>query len=315
MMIGNDPPTVLGDTGDTQTAVRAAVAAERARIVREMDETVSKSLFGVSMIAASLASAPSLADPQTLDQRLRELARLARLAVSDARCVIKDQREEVSPPVRVVMADRNPVLRRGLAAAFECAPGIEIAAETDNGKDAVALVRRHHPDVLLLDVGMLLTGGSATIQQISQQTQVVMLTCADDSGLLTRAVAAGACGYVMHGKLEQSELIQVVLDAAWRMPMRSVPASADMTGSLSTEDGRARSYPGGLRPREREIMELIAEGLSNRQIAARLVISDKTVKNHICSIYQRLGVQERSQAVSRWRELCPDSGFPGRTSS
>ncbi len=74
-------------------------------------------------------------------------------------------------------------------------------------------------------------------------------------------------------------------------------------GSPRAGLGRVASHPLGLRPRELEIMGLIAEGLSNRQIAARLVITEKTVKNHICSIYQRFGVSERSQAVSRWREF------------
>lgn len=440
--------SALGDTRQ----VREAVAAERARIAREMDDTVSKSLLGISMVAASLATAPQAADRQAHDQQLRELTRLARRAVADARYVIQDLREEplrdevrsvatawsilagihvsqelatgqevsadvrgeivailrealrnveqharasqvrvvlrrargmvvltvaddgtghrppadlaelraagrcglagiserarrlggrlivesrpgggtrlqaeipapaparrVSPvasvtsPVRAIVADSNPVFRLGLRAALEHAAGIEIAAEAGNGEDAVALVRRHHPDVLLLDIRMPLPDGPATIPHLSQLTQVVMLTSVDDADLVMGAAAAGASGCVMREELEQGELIRVVLDAGRPRPIPAGHSPAGPAGSFWTDSGRPVSGSAVLRPREREIMGLIADGLSNRQIAARLVITEKTVKNHICSIYQRFGVSERSQAVSRWRELLSISDSP-----
>jgi DNA-binding NarL/FixJ family response regulator len=93
-----------------------------------------------------------------------------------------------------------------------------------------------------------------------------------------------------------------VLNAAWRDPGASRRADPLLASPLRARDPAERSYPVALRPREREIMQFIAEGLSNRQIAARLVISEKTVKNHICSIYQRLGVHGRSQAISQWQD-------------
>jgi DNA-binding NarL/FixJ family response regulator len=438
---GRTSPAAVDDSHQ----VRAAVAAERARIAREMDDTVSKSLLGISMVAASLATAPQAADRQALEQQLRDLTRLARRAVADARCVIHALREEplrdevrsvatawgilagihvslelaaggevsadvrsevvailrealrdveqhagasrvhivlrrarglvvlavaddgaghcppadlaelraagcrslagigerarrlggrlivesrpgggtrlqaeipapaparlvppvasVTSQVRAIVADGNPVFRLGLRAALEHAAGIKIAAEAGNGEDAVALVRRHHPDVLLLDIRMPLPDGPATIQHLSQLTQVVMLTSVDDADLVRGAAAAGASGCVMRDELEQGELIQVVMDMGRPRPVPAGPAPADAAGSLWIDPGRAVSGSMALRPREREIMGLIADGLSNRQIAARLVITEKTVKNHICSIYQRFGVGERSQAVSRWREL------------
>ncbi len=434
-----------GDSAEVQ----AAVAAERARIARDLDDAVSKNLLGVSMLASSLASAPRAADLRALDQRLRELTRLARRAVSDARSVINELREEplaeevrsvatawglftgvsvslelapdsraparvrceiladlrealrnveqharagqvrvclrpdgerlvlavaddgvgfqppadlaelrgagpggltgmnerarrlggrldveswpgrgtrvqveldVPPPAReqppaqppavqarVIIADSNPVLRTGLRTALGQTADIEVIAEADTGEVALALVREHQPDVLLLDNRMPLPAGTATIRQISPLSRVVMLTCLDDAPLLMGAVAAGASGCVLRGgEFEPSELIRVVLDAARQRPS---PATDSELGPGPTRPrlGRAVSHPLGLRPREAEIMGLIAEGLSNRQIAARLVITEKTVKNHICSIYQRFGVSERSQAVSRWREFWPVS--------
>jgi DNA-binding NarL/FixJ family response regulator len=433
------------DATDAQSAVRAAIVAERARIVREMDYTVSKSLLGVSMIAASLASGSSPGDTQAVDGRLRELAQLSRRAVADARRVINDQRDEaladevrsvatawgiltgvgvslelppgsqapaeiraemaavlrlalrnveqhsrasrvrvslrrsgqrlvlsvaddgsgfwppadltalprtgsagliemneharrlggiliirsrpgrgtcvelqvpvaanerlrvVPPPassVRVIVADPNPALRLGLTTALESAQGVRIVAETGSGEAVAALVQQHHPDVLLLDVRMPLAAGLAAVQQISQLTQVVMLAGADDGSLVLRAIAAGARGCVMHGDLEQGELIEMVLDVARRGPDAASQPEMTRTDSFSFRNGNGRAsgtHLSGLRPREREVMRLIAEGISNRQIAARLVISEKTVKNHICSIYKRFGVQDRTQAVSRWR--------------
>ena len=447
---GGESPPAPGDSHQ----VRAAVAAERARIAREMDDTVSKSLLGISMVAASLATAPQAADRQAVEQQLRELTRLARRAVADARCVIHGLREEplrdevrsvatawgilagihvslelapgeevsadvrgeivailrealrnveqharasqvrvvlrrtrglvvltvaddgtghrppadlaelraagrcglagiterarrlggrlivesrpgggtrlqaeipapapasrvppvasVTSQVRAIVADSNPVFRLGLRAALEHAAGIEIVAEAGNGEDAVALVRRHHPDVLLLDIRMPLPDGPATIPHLSQLTQIVMLTSVDDADLVMGAAAAGASGCVMREELEQGELIRVVMDVARPRPIQAGHAPAGVAGSLWTNPGRPVSGSAVLRPREREIMGLIADGLSNRQIAARLVITEKTVKNHICSIYQRFGVSDRSQAVSRWRELSSVSdSLPG----
>lgn len=439
---GGPHPAAPGGSAEIQ----AAVAAERARIAREIDDAVSKSLLGVSMLASSLASAPRAADLRALDQQLRELTRLARRAVSDARSVINDLREEAlteevrsiatawgiftgvnvslelapesqasararceiladlrealrnveqharadrvrvclrrvderlllaiaddgvgfrPPPdlaelrdsgcsglngmnerarrlggrlnvesrpgrgtrlqieihapaparkqlpagvsathARVIIADSNLVLRTGLRIALGQAAGIDVIAEAGTGEDAVALVREHHPDVLLLDSRMPLPAGSATIRQINPLTRVVMLTCLDDANLAMGAVAAGASGCVLRGgEFEPSELIRVVLDAARQRPSPAPDTELGPAGPPRAGLGRVVSHPLGLRPRELEIMGLIAEGLSNRQIAAHLVITEKTVKNHICSIYQRFAVSERSQAVSRWREF------------
>ncbi len=208
----------------------------------------------------------------------------------------------LAPPVRVVIADSNPVLRAGLRAVLDNAPTTEVVAEAANTQDAVEQVQRHLADVLLLDARMALPDGLATIRQLGHLTQVVVLDWTDDSSLVIQAVPVGASGCAVHGQLEPGELIRVVLDAAQRNPGTSCHPDPFPTGLLGADEQTERSNPVGLRPREREIMQFISEGLSNRQIAARLVISEKTVKNHICSIYQRLGVHGRSQAISHWQD-------------
>ena len=143
--------------------------------------------------------------------------------------------------VRAIVADSNPVFRLGLRAALEHAAGIKIAAEAANGEDAVALVRRHQPDVLLLDIRMPLPDGAATISQLSQLTQVVMLTSADDADLVMEAAAAGASGCVMREELEQGELIQVVMDRPGHGRSRPVLPRPNAAGPLRTDPGRAVS--------------------------------------------------------------------------
>jgi DNA-binding NarL/FixJ family response regulator len=189
------------------------------------------------------------------------------------------------PPVRVVIADGNPVLRAGLRAVFNAVSATTVVAEAADTQDALQQVQRHHADVLLLDARMALPEGRATIQRLGQLAEVVMLDWTDDAI-----------------QLDPGELIRVVLNAARRDPGVSRHADPGPADPLRAWDHAERSRPADLRPREREIMQFIAEGLSNREIAARLVISEKTVKNHICSIYQRLGVQGRGEAISHWRE-------------
>src|SRR5260370_2531719 len=228
--LGGSPRPASAEEDDAQVAVRAAVAAERARIARDLDDATCKSLLGVAMVADSLASPQWSADPRLLDARLQELARLARQAATLARCVINDLQDYApemarqlravpsAPPVRVVIADSNPLLRSGLRAVLENASSTEVVAEAASGHDVAEQVQRHRPDVLLLDARLALPDGLAGIRQFGRLTKVVMLDWADDSSLVTPAAAAGASGYAVHGPPEPGELIKVALEAAGRKP-------------------------------------------------------------------------------------------------
>jgi DNA-binding NarL/FixJ family response regulator len=201
--------------------------------------------------------------------------------------------------VRVAIADRNPVLRLGLRVVLEQTPGIEVVAEATSAADLGAVVAEHSPDVLLLDAGMALPGGLTAIRQLGQLTSVVMVTCGGES-MASEAASAGARLCALNGEFDYGELPRIVHAAASAGATRPGRGPALSQSPAVTSDEEADSPRLCLRPREREIMALIAEGLSNRQIADRLVVSEKTVKNHISSIYSRLGVHGRSQAVRNW---------------
>jgi DNA-binding NarL/FixJ family response regulator len=204
--------------------------------------------------------------------------------------------------LRVVIADDNPVVRLGVRTALT-STRIEIVAEAENGREAIEQVRLHLPDVLLLDVRMPLLDGLAAIPEVSVLTRVIMLTGADDPATVMRALSAGAHGYLVHGEFDPAALGDVVTKVARGRSVLCSRAATVLVNRL--QDPRVRGGQhriAGLTRRESEIMALIAEGLSNRQIAHRLVISEKTVKNHIVSIYRRFGVDSRDAAIIRWRE-------------
>jgi DNA-binding NarL/FixJ family response regulator len=206
--------------------------------------------------------------------------------------------------VRVVIADDKAMVRFGVRAALATAPRIEVVAEAATGREAVEQVRSHLPDVLLLDIGQVWSqlDGLAAIPEVAPLTRVVMLTGVTDDATVVRAVMAGACGYLVHGEFDPTDLADVVTAVAHGRCVLSPRAATVLVRRLQQPGGR--QPPGApLTRREREIMTLIAAGLSNRQIAQRLVISEKTVKNHIVSIYRRLGAENRGQAISRWRDV------------
>ncbi len=212
---------------------------------------------------------------------------------------VRPARPAPGASVRVVLADGNQTLRFALRAALAIAPGIEIAAEAATGDEAVEQVMLHRPDVLLLDVRMPPLDGLALIPRIRHVTRVVVLSGAEDPETILRAVGSGARGYLVHGEFEPGELINVVTGTARGRTFLSPHAAAILVDRIQDHHGQAD--PGAkLTPREREIMNLIAEGLPNWQIAKYLVISEKTVKNHICNIYRRLDVAGRRQAVAHW---------------
>ena len=199
--------------------------------------------------------------------------------------------------VRVVVADDHRVVRDGLCYLLGQEPGVEVVGEAGDGRRAVDVVAATRPDVLLLDLYMPDFDGHAVLEALRDaphRPAVVVLTSATDDEHLVRAMRAGATAYLLK-TAPAEDVIAAVRDAAAGTASLSAELLTRLTRAL-----RRPSPPDPLRPlspREREVLELIARGHSNRQIARDLVIGEQTVKTHVRSILAKLGLQDRVQAA------------------
>jgi DNA-binding NarL/FixJ family response regulator len=206
--------------------------------------------------------------------------------------------------MRILTVDDNPIIRVGLRTLLDGAPGVTSVLDTGDPDEAVEHVRAGRVDVVLLDVRMPRTSGLELLPRLTGAT-VVMLTHTDDPSTVSEAIAAGAAGYLVHGALEPQAMVDAI---------RLCRNGSQVVSGVAAPPAAA-SGPGprpGLRDllsrREAEVMDLVADGLSNREVAARLFISEKTVKNHVNSLFAKLGVTTRSQAIVRWLQQGPDPG-------
>ncbi|MFE6834711.1 response regulator [Streptomyces sp. NPDC057705] len=211
----------------------------------------------------------------------------------------------------VLIADGNPVIRAGLAAILCAAEDLDVTAQAQDGREALSLTRRHAPDVILLDVRMPGVDGISALPHLVQLAPVLMLTYSREAEIICEALSLGAGGYLVHGEFTTDELLRAVRDAPLGRPHFTPTAASALLAEL-----RASSHPQravaqssermhnsvvfGLSSREVEIMDLIASGMNNQQIAAACFISEKTVKNHINRIFAKLQSATRSEAIARW---------------
>jgi len=216
--------------------------------------------------------------------------------------------------IRVLIADDNAVIRQGVRALLTAgADDIEVVGEASNGREAIEQAELLNPDVVLLDIRMPVMDGVKAAERLTGRCRVMMLTYSDDEPMVAGAIRAGAHGYLVHGRFEPDELTRAVRDLAdgKRIVSPSVaPVMFDLVARGN--DGGAQpardSGPDSLTEREREVMGAISRGHSNREIATALVISEKTVKNHIRAIYEKLGVARRSEAMAVWLGIERGSG-------
>jgi DNA-binding NarL/FixJ family response regulator len=198
-------------------------------------------------------------------------------------------------PIRVVIVDDHTLFREGIREMLSLEPEITVLAEGASGPEAVALAGRYHPDVILLDVAMPGEGAAATIDQIravSPRSRLIVLTMHDDPDLMRELTDRGASAYLVKS-VSLKELTAVV---------RLVPRSADtvvLYVPRRTIQGVERPLRGLLSPRELEVLRLVAQALSNGQIAHRLSITEATVKRHLSNVYAKLGAVSRLDAINK----------------
>jgi DNA-binding NarL/FixJ family response regulator len=223
------------------------------------------------------------------------------------------------PAVRVLIVDDQQLMREGIASLLKIQDGLEIVGTAANGQEAVEQAKSQQPDVILMDVRMPVLDGVAATEQIHRQLpdcKVLMLTTFNDDAYVIEALQVGASGYLLKD-LPAGDLAQAIL-AVHRGIYQLDPAVADHVTALlsrsqatqgtsqaeSVSPGPVQSAPASrpfgptdLTERELEVLRLIAQGATNREIAEALVISEGTVKNHISSILGRLNVRDRTQAA------------------
>ncbi|GIG19399.1 DNA-binding response regulator [Cellulomonas chitinilytica] len=204
-------------------------------------------------------------------------------------------------PVTVVIVDDNPVIRMGLRSLVESSARLRVVGEAGDGEEAERVVRAVLPDVVLLDVRMPRRDGVQVASAVRAWTKVLMLTYSDAPEVVRAAVDAGASGYLVHGTFQSHELERSILAVAEGSFLLSPVAAQALRSTWEVQPAPAPVRPDvGLSERQREVMELIAAGRTNAEIAARCYLSEKTVKNHVNHIFARLGVRTRAEAVSLW---------------
>lgn len=217
-------------------------------------------------------------------------------------------------PVTVAIIDDNDVIRSGLRSLLGTCGDVEVVGEAGDGDAAVTLIRELQPDVTLLDVRMPRRDGVSVAAEISGLTRVLMLTYSDAPDIVQAALGAGANGYLVHGSFRSDELVSAVLATAAGSSVLSQPAlDAVRSGLAAAAVPAAPARPeAGLSPREVEVMEHIATGLSNAEISRRCFLSEKTVKNHVNHIFAKLAVRSRAEAVATWLGTADPGPLPRR---
>jgi DNA-binding NarL/FixJ family response regulator len=205
----------------------------------------------------------------------------------------------VTSPITVFLLDDHEVVRRGVRDLLEAEPDIEVVGEAGTAASALARIPALRPDVAVLDVQLPDGDGVSVCRDIRSRMPAVaclMLTSFDDDEALFNAVMAGAAGYVLK-QIRGSDLVGAIRTVAAGQSMLDPRAASHLMARL--RDRTAKADPlAGLTGQERRILELIGDGLTNRQIGERMFLAEKTVKNYISALFAKLGMERRTQAAA-----------------
>jgi DNA-binding NarL/FixJ family response regulator len=197
-------------------------------------------------------------------------------------------------PVTLLVVDDHPVVRDGIVGMVSSDPDIEVVGEASDGAEAVGLARVLRPDVVLMDLRMPRLDGVGAIREFARlevASRVVVLTTFDAEADVLPAIEAGATGYLLKDA-PREELVRAIHAAAAGDAVLAPSVASRLMGRVRTAEASALS------PRELEVLALVADGATNRAVAARLHLSEATVKTHLLSIYTKLGVGDRAAAVA-----------------
>lgn len=221
----------------------------------------------------------------------------------------RPSRVEPVEATRVLLADDHEAFRSGLAALLRTVDGIAVIGEASSGEDAVRLALETQPDVVVMDLNMAdLDGIEATrrIVATSPHIAVLVLSMYEDDDQVFGSLKAGARGYLLKGA-DRTEIVRAIRSVASGEAIFGPGIARRLVAFFAAGGGAAPTAFPELTTREREILDLVARGLSNTEITARLVLSPKTVRNHVSNIFSKLQVADRAQAIVRAR----DAGLGG----
>lgn len=201
--------------------------------------------------------------------------------------------------MRVVLADDHPLIRQGLRTMLDSSPEVEVVAEANDGNDLVDLAASHSPDVIVVDIRMPGLDGLEAVRRVRRanpKVKALMLTVHDEEAYVTEAVGAGATGYLLK-TVSGPELVRCILAVADGKAMLHPAVTRKLIDEFA-EMARSGRGPKKLSPREQEVLQLLAYGKANKEIARDLGIGAQTVKTHISHIFTKLGAADRTGAVA-----------------
>jgi DNA-binding NarL/FixJ family response regulator len=214
--------------------------------------------------------------------------------------------------IELMIVDDNPIVRAAIRDYLHSTDMVRVVAEAAHGQEALAAARRLRPTVTLLDHRMPIADGLSVVSALAQYTLVLALTADSSRDLIRSMLDGGARGYLIHGQFEPPDLLRAVLSVAagqgWLSPVAASVATSALRDErererqrrLSHEHEKAAQERFGLTARERDVLSLLCEGLSNAAIGHRLALTEKTVKNHLNHVFAKLQVRSRTEAMALW---------------
>jgi two-component system response regulator DevR len=204
------------------------------------------------------------------------------------------------PEIRVMLCDDHELVRRGLSSILERVSGIRVVAEAGDADAALLAVESSHPDVVIMDVRLPGRSGIEACREIRSafpETKVLMLTAHSDDEALFSSIMAGAAGFVLK-QVRGGDLVGAIRQVARGESLLDPTVTARVMARLRGEGAQVNDGIADLTPQERKILDLVAEGMTNRQIAEKVFLAEKTVKNYVSNILLKLGLSRRAEAAA-----------------